>query len=497
MSAAEQVEFRVDGVRVLHFPGTDEVCHATLMFAVGGRDESVPAQGVLHALEHVVMHAVRRTSIEINAAVDSVQTQFVASGSPDKVAMFLAHVCRALADPPVDRLLDEVRVLDAEGESQGDSGWPMHRARYGFRDLGVGDAIPPATRHLTGTLLARYAETWFVAGNALLVLDGPVPERLELPLRAGNAPRRSWPSPQRWSAAKALLVDGPACAVNVVLPEVDAARVDLIAVDLLVDRLTEALRHHAGHTYVVDHALSPIAAGQWDLVVWAEPPEDSAVAAVQTMVSALRDLCAGGPSKVELDLTVERITERSQGRQARMDREVDRAVETLLGLDVAPPDLDRIRSIDAAGVTDYLRTAARDALYLAPEQAGEALAALGVPELPEGVPRTGPLPGGTVFRPPLLARAMNGQARGATIVLTAGGLTLDVDGSSQEIAWPDVVGVARVDDGDLVVFSRQGAAIPLGPGFYRRGKELVAAVTAHVGADLIYPAAELDPDHKD
>ncbi len=72
-------------------------------------------------------------------------------------------------------------------------------------------------------------------------------------------------------------------------------------------------------------------------------------------------------------------------------------------------------------------------------------------------------------------------------------------GNATGVAVPEEVpmsSVARVDDGEMVVFGRGGAAIPVGPGFYRRGKQLVAAIAAHVSADLVYPAADLDPDRK-
>lgn len=497
MSVDEQNESEVDGVRVLHFPGPDEICHAWLIFAVGRRDESVPEQGVLHTLEHVVMHAVRRTSVEINASVDAVETQFIASGSPDKVGAFLSQVCRALANPAVDRLPDEVRVLDAERDTAGDSGWPMHRARYGYTDLGVADAIPPATAHLSPELVTRYARTWFVTGNAVLVIDGPMPAQLELPLRSGQAPVRSWPTPRRWAEQWALLTDGPACALNLVLPEVEGSRLDLIAVDVLVDRLTEALRHQGGHTYVIDHALLPVGGGQWDLVVWAEPPEDSAVAAVQTMVTALRQLCSDGPGPAELALAVERLRERSRGRQARVSQAVERAVERLLGVDILPADVDSGAAPEPGEITTYLRTVSRDGLFLGPDEARDAFQQLGLSELTEGPAIEGPLPAGTRYRPPLLARALNGEARGATVVLTESGLVLDVLGHRQELGWPEVVGVARIDDGDMVVFGRHGAAIPIGGGFYRRGKELAAAVVAHVRAELIFPAADLNPETDD
>ena len=92
---------QVDGVLVHHFPHDDEITSAMLAFGVGERDETLPTQGALHALEHIVMDAVRHTPLEINAGVEASTTQFTVSGSPDRVADYL---CLLYTSPsPRDR----------------------------------------------------------------------------------------------------------------------------------------------------------------------------------------------------------------------------------------------------------------------------------------------------------------------------------------------------------------------------------------------------------
>ena len=141
----------VDGVRVLHFPREDEVCAATLLFAVGDRHETLPTYGTLHALEHVVMSEVRRTAIKINASVDVDHTEFTAEGSPERVGEFLTHVCRSLTNPPVHRLDHEARVLAGLREQQANLALQLDKVQDKIA------AGTPAAASATGTSVVQAA----------------------------------------------------------------------------------------------------------------------------------------------------------------------------------------------------------------------------------------------------------------------------------------------------------------------------------------------------
>lgn len=87
------------------------------------------------------------------------------------------------------------------------------------------------------------------------------------------------------------------------------------------------------------------------------------------------------------------------------------------------------------------------------------------------------------------------SAAHSRVALTATGLAHTYQGRLQQIAWTDVVGVMRDDDGDLVVFAAGGQVIPVGPTLYKNGRRLVDAVLTHVAGDLVYEAsAESDID---
>ncbi len=108
------LELSVDGVETIQLPSDDTVTRVRLCFAVGARDEVPSEQGVLHVLEHLVMHAAKDTPLEVNASVGHTVTEFVASGPAALVGDRLERLCRALADPPLGRTAAEAPVVAAE-----------------------------------------------------------------------------------------------------------------------------------------------------------------------------------------------------------------------------------------------------------------------------------------------------------------------------------------------------------------------------------------------
>jgi hypothetical protein len=184
----------IDGVRVLRHSGTQNHTDVTLTFAVGSRDETLRTVGVAHALEHLAMGAVRRLPIEMNAEVDLMTTTFVASGSTARVGEFLEQLCRALAEPPVERLALEAGVLAAE---DGHVAHPvvalLLNVRYGAQGPGLAWLEGPGYDGLTPEHVTTFARTWFVPSNAVLQVSGPMPEGLRLELPSGWGPCRGRP----------------------------------------------------------------------------------------------------------------------------------------------------------------------------------------------------------------------------------------------------------------------------------------------------------------
>ena len=488
----EHRELEVDGVRVHHFPSAENTTAATLIFAAGIRDETLPTLGTLHALEHLVLSTVRRTPIEINGSVGLNTTDFTATGSPQLVAAFLEGVCRALIDPPLDRMATESKVLDAEG-GEGDGGPPLALARYGWRDLGVVGGPGPGPRGIRADAIQEAAARWFVASNAVLVIDGPWPEELRLPLRTGPVPIHDRVAPRHWDRPHAITVDEPSCAAGIILPEPSTPGIELLAVALIENRLTEVLRHDRGLIYDTSVCMAPTTEHRWDVSIEIDPPPERVGEAVRGLVETLGGVLLTGPTEEELSYARDQVIEASLSRDAQIGDILAVSVGQLHDAGVAPFDAAVIAGVTFDEVAAYLQAAAYDLLLLADETTEPELRALDIPII-SGQPETaGPLPPGELFRPPMLALAISKEARSSRLVLTPTGLAHQYEDAVVEIGWHDVAGVMRDEDGDLVVFGNAGGALPVGPGVYRKGQRLVDAVLANVPEHLVYDAPpELD-----
>ena len=146
----------VDGVPVFCAAGPPPLS-AGLVFGVGRRDETFVSGGVTHLVEHLAMRAVGRTTIESNAAVDLTATEFVATGSPDRVAAFLGAGCTALADLPTEHLAVEADVLRAEDATTAAPPVALLLGTlYGVEGVGLASVRDPALRSLGDTALREW-----------------------------------------------------------------------------------------------------------------------------------------------------------------------------------------------------------------------------------------------------------------------------------------------------------------------------------------------------
>jgi hypothetical protein len=481
----------VDGVLVHHFPHDDEITHAMLAFGVGERDETLPIQGVLHALEHIVMDAVRRTPLEINAGVEASTTQFVASGSPDRVGDYLERLCAALCDPPVARLAAETPIIAAELATAERPEAPLLAARYGLQDLGCRTVEGPGPDGIRAVDVADMAARWFVVGNAVLVLDGPRPANLRLPLRTGATPDHHRPEPRRWPGPHAIKVDGPACMFSTLLPPQAPDRIDRLAMELISQRLTESLRHRDGLSYVVEELMLPSGARHRDLLIWAEPPPDRAVRAGQTMIAEMLSLLRNGPTTEELMQAKSRLEELEAGREAHIARVLESSLDDLLGTASFRPERGAHRAIEMGVVAGYLRALESDLLYVVSSEPRIDLDALGVAETAIEPTRRGAPPAGMVFVPPLLARVLSSEARQSTVVLEPGGISQRTGPDIRSIRWDGVAGLMEMDQNEFVLFGLDGTAIPIGSALYRGGQELIDAAVANIPPSLIYRRSRL------
>lgn len=483
----------IDGVRVLRHSGTQSHTDVTLTFAVGARDETLRTVGVAHVLEHLVMHAVRGLPIEMNAEVDLMTTTFVASGSAARVGEFLTGLCRALAEPPVERLAVEVGVLAAEdGQVAHPVVAQLLNVRYGAKGAGLAWLEGPGYDGLTPEHITEFARTWFVPSNAVLQVTGPLPDDLRLELPSGTAPTRVHPAGRSFDGPTVVGYGIPAAGVLLTLPPDDAVRRSILTIDVLRKRVEEECRHIGGHSYDIGSDLLAGPDGRSDWVVYAEAREGSEEQVARAFVEALTDLAENGPTEAELAYQIARCQERLDADEPELSRAFSTTMSRMFGEpELDPIDREGLAGLQPADIAAVLKAALPAAIgYVYEdnlevwEQAGFRQGSL--------CPVIAELPAGKTFKPPLSARAFVKEARSMLWVRTDPALVLRDDDGVHEIRWDEVAGVMRTNDGTTVVLGLNGCAIPVDPDMFRGAGTLITELTERVPQELWFDETTLD-----
>ena len=89
---------------------------ATLVFRAGMVDETLTTRGWIHVLEHLALHDRESGTLHVNGSVGLLTTRFDVHGPVHEVVAALAGIADWLANPVLDRLDHEARVLRAEAD---------------------------------------------------------------------------------------------------------------------------------------------------------------------------------------------------------------------------------------------------------------------------------------------------------------------------------------------------------------------------------------------
>ncbi|MEU4608792.1 insulinase family protein [Kribbella sp. NPDC023972] len=484
----------IDGVRVLRHSGTQSHTDITLTFAVGSRDETLRTVGVAHALEHLVMHSVRGLPIEMNAEVDLMTTTFVASGSSARVGEFLDRLCRALAEPPVERLALEAGVLAAEdGRVAHPVVAQLLNVRYGAKGPGLAWLEGPGYDGLKPEHVTAFAQAWFVPSNAVLQVTGPLPDDLQLKLPSGSAPTRIHPAGRSFDGPTVVGEGIPAAGVLLTLPPDNAVRQSTLTIDVLRHRVEEECRHVRGHSYDVGADLVAGPGGTSDWVVYAEARDGSEAEVSRAFVEALTDLTENGPTEAELAYQIARWQERLDADEPELRRTFGNTMGRMFGEpELEPVDRERLAGLRPSEVAAVLKAALPTAIGYAYEDAGEVWEQAGF-RRGSICPVTPDVPAGKTFKPPFAARAFVKEARSMLWVRTDTALVLRDDDGVHEIRWDEIAGVMRTHDGTTIVLGLNGCAIPVDPDMFRGAATLLTELSERVPQDLWFDETKLGP----
>ncbi|MEV8095472.1 insulinase family protein [Kitasatospora sp. NPDC085879] len=485
----------IDGVPVLwaEAPGPLE---AVLMFGCGVRDETMRTLGVTHLVEHLAMSTLPRLRHEHNASVDLLTTQFTCTGRPEQVTAFLAAVCEALDALPLDRIEQEAGVLAAEGGQVADSATgELLSHRYGVQGLGLAAYRGPGPDRIPVEAVRDTVARHFHRGNAVLVLTGPPPAGLRLPLADGERPDRS--------AAQPVLHTGPSWRQEDVPGPGIALRGDLddlallLACKILTERLRATVRHRHGLAYEVGGDALHAGPGLGERTVCLDAREGQETRVAELLWEEASRLAAEGPTEAELAEEVTDLRELYEDPRS-IGLEIGQAAGALLfddGYEDPQTRLAALAKVTPGQAREAFARALETVLLVVPCDAEVDVA------LPDGrpLPRyscsddTGLPAGATVLRPPLLARLRSGEARRARLAVDARGLWMrGSEDDVHHVPFAEVVAVEMRGPG-RVVFGRNTCMIPVVPELWAGIGEVVDAVDAAVPEHLRYAASALRP----
>jgi len=290
----------VDGVTVLRAAAPGDRSGAMLVFRVGRFDETLPASGVTHLVEHLTLAGPDRPEYLFNAEVSGRFTTFyMESSDPSDVADFVDRICRGLLGDHSSRLEQEKLVLRTEAASRGNPGalGACLVERYGATGPGLAGYEEFGLRTLTWDQVAAWRARWFVAGNAVLCVLGETPAGLHVALPPGPAPEMA-PLRRCDIALPGFLVTGRGgIGISLTGPESVASSV---ALNVLQERLRTELRHDRGISYNVELTGEHLGPGLGHAWVAADALPEQIPIAAHIMLGTFERLADDGGTAEEI-----------------------------------------------------------------------------------------------------------------------------------------------------------------------------------------------------
>lgn len=368
------------------------------------------------------------------------------------------------------------RIAAARGEQRGlDPAAEAAYWRYGPVGLGA-SAWDPSPGPWTATLngLREYAGEVFTLTNAVLVMDGPPPATLAVPLPTGEG---RLPIPRAEPVIglpSSYPAEGGGVHFSGIGPRSMPARV---ATRVVEHRIADRLRHGEGVSY------SPIAGyvpavndATFNLAVDLQPGTETA--ACQAIVEVLDDLRTNGPTPVELDehraAAVQSLTDPRSARP----RIFAHATDDLLGRPQQTTDdlLDELRATSPEAISRAVVGWQETGLLGLPREARAPARFPGIP---------------TVFNDPPLGfeSTIFDQPENDGDALQHDGTTVRLYGRrhSTAIRHAEAVGYFAWADGRRLLLGPQGRRIDIEPVTWSNGQALVALLDQAVDPGITIP----------
>jgi hypothetical protein len=313
----EYVRTEVDGIPTLWLDAGEGPFVAALSFRVGRADEPAPRSGISHIVEHLALARLGVQPYDHNGFVDATRTNFHSVGRPDDAVQFMGAVAGALADPPLDRLLLERRVLRSEHDQQGPSiGGAVRWFRWGYTGHGLIGEEELGLEWLGPDPVRDWIAGRFTRANAVLWLSGPPPADLRIPLPDGPAygpppngpiPTLRFPLHHTWN--------GPGVTLAWLMPRQPESN---MLINIAHRRARQRLRFDLGLIYDVSMDYDPLDADTAHVTLGADCPDERVAQVRDALLTVVDELASTGPTTEELAAEVTGFVRQFDDRDARI-----------------------------------------------------------------------------------------------------------------------------------------------------------------------------------
>src|SRR4051794_1847128 len=467
-------ETQIDGVLCFYVDMGRPATAAHLLFRQGLVDEPLHETGWLHLLEHLALLDRETLTRPIEGRQTLLLTHFAAFGGPEAITEQVGALARWLTEPDLRLLARERGILQAAAHEPRDGLIRSLTWRYGAAGPGVASYAEIGAVRATEQGLRDRSRRVFNAANAILVLDGPPPAGLTVPLPVGEYHHAPAALPVERRLPSAYRAEGGLTLSGVVTRTHEAGFLP----GILERALHDGLRQHRGGAYglwskmtEVDNQQAVIAAGA-DLLPEMLPglagaalevtarlaengvPRDWVMEAVDRRLRVLESPAA----MVETAL---------EGAYAALSEQVPLTYEELL---------EQLRATDPRMVDHAARELHASLLVGLPEAAplGRTITAVTFPE-------TRPVGTGDKHS------HVNWPADLTTFSVDDEVAERVTGAMSRTMRLRDVVALLAWRDGARHLIGRDGSVLEMEPREWSRGKDLAKALDAAIAPELRVP----------
>ena len=441
------------------------------MFRQGLADEPLHESGWLHLLEHLALLDRETLTRPIEGRLSLLRTHFAAFGGPEAITQHVGDLARWLAEPDLRLLPRERGLLQAQAQESRDQLTRSLTWRYGASGPGVASWAEIGAVRATDHLLVERSRRVFNAANAILVLDGPPPEGLRVPLPAGEYSTTPTAEPVGRALPAAYRDEVGLTLSGVVTRTHEAAFLP----EVLERALHDALRRHSGGAYGLWSSMADVDNEHAVIAGGSEVVNEMLPTLGKAALEVTAQLAENGVPREWVQEAVDRRLRVLESPAARVETALEAAYAALS--DRVPMSyeelLTQLRETDPARV----------------DRAAQELHASLLVGLPEAAPLHRALPEVTFPE----SRPRGSGEKHSHVNWPADMTTFSIDEHVAErltgslcrsMRLGDVVALLAWRDGARHLIGRQGDVLEMEPREWVRGKDLTKALDAAIPTDL-------------